>query len=472
MTRQKSSLYASVCFLVICIVGMGFLSSCSGPGGGTQYPANTEPGTLPAGTGAITFQVVWQSPASDPSGQIIAAAFFNSCTDYGIGTISATVSSGTTTVASTSWPCSLHQGSVLGVPAGSNYTVRVNGISSGQTTWSGQVTSIAVIAGNTTNAGTVALTYVGADATIPTVSSSGPNSSPTSTTNIPVTDRFNIVFSKSMAISTVTSTNNITLNSGTVAGTVSYDIASKTASFIPSLPLAYNTQYVLQVVSCTDTYGHSLSGSYTKTFTTETAPIVAPGTPTGLTAKAGNGQVTLDWPAVNGAESYNIYFSNTPGAGTAGTQILAVRAPSVHAGLTNGTPYYYVVTAYNSSLGLESVVSAESGTTPVFPASNPAAPASLAVNFNGGTAPYTVTWPTVAGMSYNLYWSPRAIYPDHNAADNVVRSVTTPGSYVHSGVQNGATYCYIVTAVNAAGESADSMQVCGPGAGSIQVTWP
>jgi cellulose 1,4-beta-cellobiosidase len=188
-----------------------------------------------------------------------------------------------------------------------------------------------------------------------------------------------------------------------------------------------------------------------------------------LTTKRGNGQVTLDWLAVNGAESYNVYYGTSAGVTTTtGTQIAGVRAPAVHFGLTNNTPHYYIVTAVNS-FG-ESLISAESGTTPVVPAGNPAAPASLAVNFNGGVSPYLVTWPTVAGMSYNLYWSPRAIYPDHNTADNVIRNVN-PGSYSHGNVTPGTTYCYIVTALNAAGESADSMQVCGPLGGSIQFGW-
>jgi cellulose 1,4-beta-cellobiosidase len=138
-------------------------------------------------------------------------------------------------------------------------------------------------------------------------------------------------------------------------------------------------------------------------------------------------------------------------------------------GLTNGTLYHYIVTAVNT-FG-ESLASAESSATPTAPAGNPLPPASLSVNFNGGAGPYTVTWPTVSGLSYNLYWSPRGIYPDHTAADNVIRYVPG-GSYTHNGVTGGVTYCYIVTALNSAGESADSMQVCGPGAGSIQIFWP
>jgi Big-like domain-containing protein len=476
MYRQKSPVYASLCLLAICIVLSSFFSACSGSGSNAQNSGNSgDTNALPPGTGGISFRLVMQ-PASGSGAHILTPAF-NSCADYALSTIAATVTSGTATVTSNSWPCALHQGVILGVPAGSNYTVQVKGLSSGLTTWSGLASSITVTPGQVTNAGTITMSYVGGNTTSPTVTLIGPNSNPTSTTNVPITDRFNVDFSQPMAISTITSTN-ITLNSGAVAGTVSYNSASNTAAFIPAStsPLLYNTSYTLQVTTCVtgscikDTAGIQLSNtSYTNTFTTESAPTGTANAPASLTTIPGNGQVTLDWPAVNGAISYNVYYSTSPGVTTAtGTQIPVAGSPAVHLGLTNGTTYYYIVTAVNT-FG-ESLASAQSSTTPAFPTGNPLPPASLAVNFNSG-GPYTVTWPTVSGMSYNLYWSPRSIYPDHTAADNVVRYVT-PGSYTHSGVVTGTTYCYIVTTMNSFGESADSMQVCGPGTGSIQIIWP
>jgi hypothetical protein len=476
MYRQKTPVFASLCLLAICIIVTGFFSACAGPGGDVQYAGNSgnsgDPNATPTGTGSITFQAVFQQPSSGSNVHMLTPAF-NSCVDYGIGTITATVSSGTTTVASSSWPCSLHQGVVVGVPAGSNYTLKVSGISSGTTLWSGQVSSITVNTGQQTNAGTITMSYVGTDNIAPTVTTLGPNSNTANTTSVPVTDRLKIVFSESVEISTVTSTN-ITVSdiNGPIAGNVSYDSASKTASFNPSLNLAYSTQYTLQVLTgIKDLAGNTLSNSSSLTFTTESAPTGAANVPTGLTAKPGNGQVTLDWPAVNGAESYNVYYlASAPVTTTNGTQLLNVRAPSLHVGLTNGTTYHYIVTAVNG-VGGESLASAESSTTPTAPAGNPLPPASLAVNYNGGASPYTVTWPTVNGMSYNLYWSTRPIYPDHTAADNVIRYVAG-GQYVHAGVTPGLTYCYIVTAMNSAGESADSMQVCGPGAGAILFIWP
>jgi hypothetical protein len=484
MYRQKSPVYASLCLLAICIVLVlaSFLTACSSSGGDVQYSGNPvssgdtgssgDPNAMPPGTGSITFGVVWQQPSSGSNVHMLTPAF-NSCVDYGIGTISATVSSGTTTITSTSWPCSLHQGAVIGVPAGSNYTLQVRAISSSTTLWSGQVSSITVNTGQQTNVGAIMMSYVGTDSIAPTVTTLGPNSNTANTTSVPVTDRLKIVFSESMEISTVTSTN-ITVSdiNGPIAGNVSYDSASKTAAFIPSSNLAYNTQYTLQVLTgIKDLAGHPLSAGSSLTFTTEPAPSAAASAPAGLTAVAGNGQVKLDWLAVNGAETYNVYYStSSPVSIATGTQLANVKAPSVNLGLANGQTLYYIVTAYSTSYG-ESPALAEASATPTVPAGNPAVPTNFSVTYNSGSAlPNTMTWTAVSGMSYNLYWSTRPIYPDHNSADNVVRYVT-PGSYTHTSVLQGVTYCYILTAMNSAGESADSMQVCGPGAGSILFTW-
>ncbi|MBI5750179.1 MAG: fibronectin type III domain-containing protein, partial [Nitrospinae bacterium] len=63
---------------------------------------------------------------------------------------------------------------------------------------------------------------------------------------------------------------------------------------------------------------------------------------------AGNGQVSVSWTSVSGATSYNIYWSTTSGVTkTTGTKITGGTSPYTHSGLTNGTTYYYVVTAVN-----------------------------------------------------------------------------------------------------------------------------
>lgn len=110
-----------------------------------------------------------------------------------------------------------------------------------------------------------------------------------------------------------------------------------------------------------------LAGCGTKTTDTTSAPST-PSAPTGLSVAAGNGQVMISWSSVSGATSYNIYWSTTTGVTkTTGTKITGATSPYTHAALTNGTTYYYIVTAVNS-VG-ESVESAQVSATPAVPVS-------------------------------------------------------------------------------------------------------
>jgi len=99
----------------------------------------------------------------------------------------------------------------------------------------------------------------------------------------------------------------------------------------------------------------------------------APATPGGLTATAGNQQVSLNWNASAGATSYNVGRSITSGG--AYSQIASPSATSYSdTSVTNGTTYYYVVAAVNSA-GM-SANSAEVSAKPVAPS------AAISVNIN------------------------------------------------------------------------------------------
>jgi fibronectin type 3 domain-containing protein len=98
-------------------------------------------------------------------------------------------------------------------------------------------------------------------------------------------------------------------------------------------------------------------------FATQSSGGTAPSTPTGLTATAGNAQVSLAWSAASGATSYNVYRSTSAGGeGTTAYKTGLTSASFTDTGLTNGTTYYYKVAAVNSSS--MSAQSAEASATP------------------------------------------------------------------------------------------------------------
>ena len=70
-----------------------------------------------------------------------------------------------------------------------------------------------------------------------------------------------------------------------------------------------------------------------------------PPTPTGLTASAGNGEVTLEWDAVNSAY-YKLYYSTTQDGFTEENSVGIYDGTSYKkTGLINGTTYYFAVKA-------------------------------------------------------------------------------------------------------------------------------
>jgi hypothetical protein len=89
-----------------------------------------------------------------------------------------------------------------------------------------------------------------------------------------------------------------------------------------------------------------------------------PATPSGLTATAGNQQVSLTWNASSGATSYHVKRG-----GASGGPYMTISSPTTasytNTNLTNGTVYYYVVSAANA-LG-ESSNSSQASATPAVP---------------------------------------------------------------------------------------------------------
>jgi cellulose 1,4-beta-cellobiosidase len=94
----------------------------------------------------------------------------------------------------------------------------------------------------------------------------------------------------------------------------------------------------------------------------QVSATLAPTIPAGVTATAGNNQVTLNWTASSGATSYDIYRSTTSGGEGATPYLTGVTSTSfTNTGLTNGITYYYEVVAVNAG-GLSDVSSEVSAT--------------------------------------------------------------------------------------------------------------
>lgn len=177
-------------------------------------------------------------------------------------------------------------------------------------------------------------------------------------------------------------------------------------------------------------------------------PPQLPAAPASLTAIVGSPEITLTWPASDGASAYNVYWSDTSGVTPlTGTRISNVSSPYLHTGLLRGSTYHYVVTALNAAG--ESAPSPQASATIA-----PAAPET--VSATPGDAQVTLDWRSVPGATgYRVYWSNLAgVTPQ---TGTLVADATAP--LVHTGLTNGLPYYYVVTAINDGGEGDASQQV-------------
>ena len=223
-------------------------------------------------------------------------------------------------------------------------------------------------------------------------------------------------------------------------------VGAPSATNFTDTGLANGTKY-FYVVSAYDSAGQSANSS--EVSATPTGPQQIPAAPTGLSATAGNAQVSLTWTASSGATSYHVKRSTTNGAGY--SQIAAPTGASfADTGVVNGTTYFYVVTAVNSAG--ESGNSNQASATPTVAVQIPAAPTGLSAA--AGNAQVSLTWTGSAGAtSYHVKRSTTSGGPYSQV------SAPTVTNFSDTGLANGTAYFYVVSALNSAGESVNSAQV-------------
>ncbi len=187
-----------------------------------------------------------------------------------------------------------------------------------------------------------------------------------------------------------------------------------------------------------------------------------PATPTGLKATAGNSWVSLSWSPAAGATSYHL--RRTTKSGGPYSEI-AAPASTVHtdSGLADGTTYFYVVSAVNSAgeSANSTQVSAKPAASTVVKV--PSTPTGLTAT--PGNSWVSLTWSEVAGAaSYRLKRATSSGGP----YTQIAASVST--EHTDSGLTDGTTYYYVVSAEGSSGQSANSAQASAKPGGSTSST--
>jgi len=181
-----------------------------------------------------------------------------------------------------------------------------------------------------------------------------------------------------------------------------------------------------------------------------------PGQTLGLSASAtAVGQITLTWsaPSSDGGTSitnYKIYRGTTSGG-----EVLIATIGNVLAyndtSLSNGQRYYYNVSAVNA-VGVGPLSLETSAITWTLPGQ------TLSLVASSGNQTVALSWAAPSsngGTSITNYKIYRGTTP---GGETYLKTVTNALTYLDSGLTNGVTYYYKVSAVNAIGEGAQSIE--------------
>ncbi len=212
------------------------------------------------------------------------------------------------------------------------------------------------------------------------------------------------------------------------------DTCSSTTTTCTVGGLTNGTPYTF-TVTATNEVGTSAASTASSPVT----PTTVPDAPTGVVASAGDQSVSVSWTAADDEGSvvtgYTVTSTGGQTCSTSGTTCDVT-------GLTNGTAYSFTVTATNA----DGTSSASAATTSVTPSTVPDAPSGVVAT--AGDASAIISW-TAAGDE----GSPVTGYVVTASNSNPPKTCTTTAATTCTitGLANGASYTFTVTATNADG---------------------
>ena len=175
-----------------------------------------------------------------------------------------------------------------------------------------------------------------------------------------------------------------------------------------------------------------------------------------ITPSAGEAPLEVRFDGSTSSDSYGRITSYTWDFGDGYTET-GTGPTTTHIYVTPGT--------FTATLTVTNDPGATNTTSKAITVSEPAVLAAPSgVTTTAGDGQVVIRWDEVTGaISYNLYWSTSPGVSKQNG--NRIEGLTSP--FTHSGLINGTTYFYVVTAVNEKGESTESNQVSAVPASAI-----
>jgi len=229
-------------------------------------------------------------------------------------------------------------------------------------------------------------------------------------------------------------------NTGTTPSTQLATIAKGTETYTHS-NLSNGLTYSYSI-SAVDNNGNESNRASTVLATPDDGP---PATPTGLVATPGDKKVVLTWNPNSESDlgGYFVYGAKVSGSHTRIGTVPKGTETFTYTDLDNGVAYDFGISAYDV-LGNESAKTTSNVTATPGDSDAPATPTGLLATAGDGQVVLTWNANSEGDLSYYKVWGGT----DSSLPDKIADVQTGTETYTHTGLTNGVTYYYGVTAVD------------------------